>query len=292
MGESFTVLARLVLQCLKHQAFKFMKKISFFALFTIVLAGCLAACSSDKRNDVSPANTFVIVPGAWQGPGEWLTVKESLEAAGQNVVVVQLAGHEKDLTDPAIITMDTYRDQVIKAVNNVSGKVILVGHSLGGMVVSAVAEQIPGKIQRLIYVAAYVPASGQSLLDLANTDAASLLGPAISSPTPYTLDVTHSLITNIFIQDGTDAEKSLVLANYRTEPTTPFTQPVALTAANYGSVAKYYIHTGLDHAISPDLQNRMVSAAGINAVYHLNTGHSPFLSKPDSVALLLLKISK
>ncbi|MFA6083477.1 alpha/beta fold hydrolase [Mucilaginibacter sp.] len=234
----------------------------------------------------------MIIPGAWQGPSAWQSVKANLEASGQKVILIQLAGHDKDTTDPSTITMDVYRDQVVAAINGVSGKVILVGHSLGGMIASAVAEKVPAKIDRLIYVAAYVPVSGQSLLDLAQTDAQSLLGPNISSPTPYTLDVTHNLITNIFIQDGTTAEQSLVLNNYKVEPAIPFTQAVTLTAANYGIVNKFYIHTTLDHAISPDLQNRMVTAAGIKKTYSLTASHSPFLSKPDSLSTLLLNIAK
>jgi len=269
-----------------------MKKIIILALFAISLTLGITSCSKKNNDVITPANTFVIVPGAWQGPSAWQSVKADLEAKGQNVILIQLAGHESDQTDPSTITMDVYRDQVVSAINKVNGKVILVGHSLGGMIVSAVAEEIPAKIQRLVYIAAYVPVSGQSLLDLAQTDAGSLLTPALSFPTPYTLDVTHSQITNIFIQDGTTAEQNLVLTNYKVEPAIPFTQPVTLTTANYGTVSKYYIHTEQDHAITPDLQNRMVTAAGIKNTYQLNTSHSPFLSKPDSVTTMLLNIAK
>jgi len=251
-----------------------------------------AACSKDHSAVPIVSRTYVIVPGAFQGPWAWQSVKSDLEARGQNVIVVQLAGHEKDNTDPATITMDVYKKQVVDAINAVDGKVILVGHSLGGMVVADVAEQIPSKIDRLVYLAAYVPASGQSLLDLAQTDAGSLLGPNLTFSSQVTLDVNHDQILNIFIQDGSDAIKSQVLANWKIEPAIPFTNPVTLTAANYGSVSKYYIHTAQDHAISPELQNRMVASAGIKATYSLSTGHSPFLSKPDSVATLLLKIAK
>ena len=269
-----------------------MKKLIYFVLFAITASFVLSSCSKDHVDHSPVSKTYVIVHGAFQGPSAWLRVKAGLENQGQKVILIQLAGHEKDQTDPSKITMDVYRDQVVEAINGVSGKVILVGHSLGGMVISAVAEKIPAKIERLVYVAAYVPASGQSLIDLAKTDPGSLLSPALSMPTPYTLDVQHDKITNIFIQDGTDAEKNQVLTNYKVEPGQPFGQPVTLTSANYGTVDKYYIHTQQDHAISPDLQNRMVAAAGIKFVYQLNTSHSPFISKPDSVTTLLIRIAK
>jgi hypothetical protein len=96
-----------------------------------------------------------------------------------------------------------------------------------------------------------------------------------------------------FIQDGTPQVQNLVLQNYRVEPTIPLTQPVSLTAANFGSVDKVYIQTLMDHVVSPYLQNKMIAAAtGVSAVYHINTSHSAFLAKPDSVAILLTKIGQ
>lgn len=269
-----------------------MKKFIFFAIVAMTLTVLISSCSKDHDEPSLISKTYVIVPGAWQGPWAWQSVKAGLEAQGQKVIIVQLAGHEKDNTNPALINMDVYKKQVVDAINAVNGKVILVGHSLGGMIVSDVAEQIPTKIERLIYVAGYVPTSGQTLVDLANTDAGSLLGPNITSPDKVTLAVNQALLTNIFIQDGTDAEKAQVVTNYKLEPAIPFQNAVTLTSANFGSVSKYYIHTAQDHAISPDLQKRMVAAAGIKSTYSLNTGHSPFLSKPDSVTTLLLKIAQ
>jgi hypothetical protein len=102
------------------------------------------------------------------------------------------------------------------------------------------------------------------------------------------LSVVYDQIINSFIEDGTENEQSLLLANYRVEPAIPLTNAVTLTAANYGSVAKVYIKTLMDHAVTPTLQNRMLAATpGFSKVYQLNTSHCPFLVKPDSVAILL-----
>jgi len=57
-------------------------------------------------------------------------------------------------------------------------------------------------------------------------------------------------------------------------------------------VEKVYIKTLQDVVISPGLQDRMISAAGIKTVYELNTSHSPFLSQSSKVSDLLLKIGK
>jgi pimeloyl-ACP methyl ester carboxylesterase len=263
-----------------------MKKIlPFLIVATLSIFSC-------KKNDQAPP-TYVIVHGAWSAPYAWQTVADELKAAGQNVVLVELPGHGTDLTSPATLSLDAYRDKVITAINATDGRIVLVGHSLAGMVISEVAEKIPSRIEKLIYIAAYLPANGQSLLALAGTDTTSLLGQSLR-PTAdsLNLDVIRSNISDIFIQDGTDATKQLVIANYRLEPAIPFTNKITLTAQNYGTVPKFYIHTLLDHAVTYKLQQRMLAATSVNAEYQLNTSHSPFLSKPDSVTALLMKIGQ
>lgn len=248
--------------------------------------------SSCRKNETTP-KTFVLVHGAWQAPYVWQSVKAKLEQQGQKVVVVELPAHGGDNTAPQNVSITVYRDKVIEAINQESGKVILVGHSMGGVVVTAVAESIPSKIEKLIYIGAFVPANGQSLQDLALTDAQSMLGPnLIPSSDQLTLDVVSANMINIFCQDCDAATQASVISNFRVEPAIPFTNAVTVTSANYGAVNKSYIHTQLDHAIGMDLQNRMITAAGISQVYSISTGHSPFLSKPDSVTTLFMQIAK
>ncbi len=270
-----------------------MKKtiISVIALFIALVS--FAACKKDDKNSTANSKTFVLVAGAWQGAYVWQDVKSQLEKAGQKVVVVELPAHGDDNTSPATVSIDVYRDKVIDAINATGGKVILVGHSMAGVVVSTVAEKIPGQIEKLIYVAAFVPANEQSLLDLANTDVQSQLGPSlIPSADMLTLDVKEENRLNIFCQDGSTANKTLLTNKFRVEPAIPFTNKITLTSSNYGKVDKYYIHTTQDHAIGIDLQNRMITAAQISNVYSLASGHSPFLSMPDQLTQLLLSITK
>jgi pimeloyl-ACP methyl ester carboxylesterase len=161
---------------------------------------------------------------------------------------------------------------------------------MGGMVITQVAEKIPNKISKLVYIGAFLPATGQSLTDLAYSDPGSKLGPLlIPSADQLTLDVKKDSLTYLFINDGTESDKQRVLANYRPEPAIPFTGKVTLTKENFGAVEKVYIKTMQDVVISPGLQDRMIEAADIKKVYELNTSHSPFLAKPHSVSVLLIK---
>jgi pimeloyl-ACP methyl ester carboxylesterase len=269
-----------------------MKKIISHSVIALLAIFCITSC---KNNDVTipvQSKTFVLIHGAWQASFVWDSVKAQLEAAGNKVVVVELPAHGNDTTSSANVTMDIYRDKVVEAINKINGKIILVGHSMGGVVITAAAEKIPSRIEKLIYIGAFLPANGQSLIDLANTDAQSLLGPAlIPADGGLTLDINKGSITTIFCQDGTAAQMQLVVDNFRVEPAIPFGNAVTITPANFGTVDKYYIHTTLDHAVGIDLQNRMAAAANITKRYSLNTGHCPFITDVIETAQLLMQIA-
>jgi pimeloyl-ACP methyl ester carboxylesterase len=269
-----------------------MKPIRLIQLFVVACIFFLTSCS----DDAGPAQSknYVLVHGAWQAPYVWNSVKASLEKQGHKVTVIELPGHGSDQTSPGEITLDRYKEKVIDALSTIDGKVILVGHSLGGMIISSVAEAVPEKTEKLVYVAAYLPTTGQTLDGLAHTDPDSQLGGEgvlIFNNDGVTVDVKQDQIVSLFIQDGTSEVQDLVLKNYRSEPLIPFINPVSLTAENFGSVEKVFIKTLQDHVVSPSLQDRMITSGGVKSIYKINTGHSPFLSKPDSPTALLIKIS-
>jgi pimeloyl-ACP methyl ester carboxylesterase len=263
--------------------------LSAFAFSTFSL---FASCSNNDENSSLKPQTYVLVHGAWQAPYVWNEVKTELIKSGNQVIVVELPGHGADKTPPQNLSIDAYRDKVIDAISKVEGKVILVGHSMGGMVVTAVAESVPSKISKLVYIGAFLPKSEQSIGELAMTDAGSLLGPSLIEAVDHlTLDVNAKDLTNLFIPDGDAAAKQKMIDNYRSEPAIPFSNKVTLTQ-NFGSVDKVYIKTLQDKVISPKLQDQMIASAGIKTVFQVNTSHSPFLAQPKTISDLLIKIGK
>ncbi len=269
-----------------------MKKIVLMLLSGATSLFAFASCTKD---DTAPAQsqTYVLVHGAWQAPYVWDAVKTDLIKQGNKLIVVELPGHGADKTAPHLLSLDVYRDKVIESIAKLNGKVILVGHSMGGMVVSAVAEKIPSKISKLVYIGAFLPANGQALVDLAFSDPNSKLGPQlVPSADQLTIDVKRDSLTYLFINDGAQTVKDKVIINYRAEPAIPLANKAVLTDANFGAVEKVYIKTLQDVVVSPSLQDRMIAAAGIKMVYQVNTSHSPFLSQPQSITDLLVKIGQ
>ncbi|HTE24980.1 alpha/beta fold hydrolase [Flavitalea sp.] len=269
-----------------------MKKIISKTLLILLTVFSFASCRHEGVYYPDISKTFVLVHGSWQAPWVWNKVESQLIKAGQKVIVIELPAHGDDSTLPINTSLDIYRDKVIAAVNNTKGKVILVGHSLGGMITSEVAEKIPAKIERLVYIGAYIPANGQSLLDLANTDKQSLLGPAlVPSADKLTLDVQKDVLISIFCEDAPENVKKEMLERYRAEPVIPFTNKAVVTDQNFGRIQKFYLHTLQDHAVGLDLQKQMAEAAHVIKTFSLNTSHSPFLSQPDEVVKILLTIA-
>lgn len=241
---------------------------------------------------VKKAETIILVHGAWADASSWDAVVPLLKAQGHEVIAVNLAGHGKDTTSFATISFQTYVDQV-KAAIGTRTNVILVGHSFAGMVISQVAEEIPGQIKELIYLAAGLPHDGDSLLGLAKGDPASHIGKYL------TVDQAHGQAiiaregaADVFAADAPQQVQEYLAAHIQPEPLAPLATPVHLTEKNFGSIKKVYIHTLNDHAISYPAQQYMVKNSKVDQVYTLPSSHTPFISMPDKLAAIIITESR
>jgi pimeloyl-ACP methyl ester carboxylesterase len=99
---------------------------------------------------------YLLVHGAWGAAAEFDEVVKLLSDDGSRITSIDLPGHGENKAAIDKITMDAYVQTVVDTINTINEKVILVGHSLAGAIISQVAEVIPDSIDRLIYVAAIV----------------------------------------------------------------------------------------------------------------------------------------
>jgi len=258
-------------------------------ILTCLLSSGLAASTLGCASNGANATPYVVVHGSWQGASDWDDVASEMRSKGARVTVVELPAHGKDQTPLADASFEAYTAKVQAAVDEAAGPVILVGHSFGGMVISAVAEQRASKVQKLIYLGAFVPKDGDSVLALAATDKESHLGPAITlDEKAGTADVAADELEDIFCADCSASQLAGLKERYRVEPLAPLSTPVRLTTANWGKVSKYYVYTKNDHAISYGMQRSMTSKVPFEATAVLDTGHSPFVSNPSLVVSTLL----
>lgn len=269
---------------------------SISSLVVVVGMMILASCSKDddagQHEQKSPV---VLVHGAWQTSYAWEQVQANLLSDGFQMTVINLKGDGEDNTPVNELSFAGYIDQVKAVINSFNEPVILVGHSLGGAIITQTTSEIPGKIAKLVYVAGFIPQTGKSVLDYA-LDAGSILGPVLTFNADQTLAGLVNPEVNfptVFIQDGTDEQKQFVLDHYRAEPVIPLATSLNYTAESYTAIEKkYYVFTIEDNAISYPFQQQMATDASITKTFTINTGHSPFISKPTKLTAILNTIAK
>ena len=123
---------------------------------------------------------YVLVHGAWHGSWCWEKVVPILREAGHEVGAPDLRGHGEDETPAAEVTLADYAERVCDILDEQPEPVVLVGHSMGGIVTSEAAERRPEKIRLLVYLTAFLLPNGRSLLDVGQTDEESLVLPNVA----------------------------------------------------------------------------------------------------------------
>jgi pimeloyl-ACP methyl ester carboxylesterase len=113
--------------------------------------------------------TFVLVHGAWHGSWCWKRVRKALQQQGHEVFTPTLTGvGERSHLLAESIDLQTHIMDVLNLIHwEELTDFVLCGHSYAGMVVSGVADRIPHHIRSLVFLDAFVPENGESLVDFA-----------------------------------------------------------------------------------------------------------------------------
>jgi pimeloyl-ACP methyl ester carboxylesterase len=251
-------------------------------LLAALIAPAFAFSVNAKAAEKPP---IVLVHGAFEDAQVWGHVTSKLQADGYKVVAVDLPGRPGAPAAPDKVSLDLYRDTVVKALARFHHPAVVVGHSYGGIVIAATAEKEPAKIKTLVFVAAYLPHDGDSLVSMAQQDADAKIGPHLQIDKEKGIaTIEYSARADLFANGAPEALRKAIPDLVLPEPLVPLTTPVHVTAGRFGKVDKVYIHTALDQVISPSFQARMVASTPVRAEYTLQTGHTPFLTDPDGLA--------
>lgn len=234
--------------------------------------------------------TYVLVHGAWADESAWGFVRNEL-AKNANVVVVNLPAHGADAADGRGKGLNDYVKAVSDAISQQKGKVILVGHSMAGMIISQVAENMPAKIDKLVYVSAYLPKSGETVSGITNKFLNNKPIDVFEFNKDYSLvSIKKDALTNVVCADCPDYMKEIVVKYHRAEPTKAFNDKAVLTS-KFAAVPKYYISTKNDYAVPYALQQQMIKDNGtVKKVFEMETSHLPFVVKPKAFLEILTGI--
>lgn len=235
---------------------------------------------------------ILLVHGAWGGAWEFEETLEGLGKLEHQASAVDLPGHGNFKVPIAEVTMDAYVQTVVNAAEAVEGPIVLVGHSLAGAVISQVAERIPHKIERLVFVAAILPRNGQTPLELMQSDKDSeLLAQLKFSEDQSYVTIGPEAVRSVFLNDVLSPER---LANFMPhfamkQATEPFMFKAKLTDEAFGSIPKTYVRASLDKVFSFTLQSEMIKNWKVDQVVTLRSGHFPLMSAPQKLIEVLHK---
>lgn len=235
---------------------------------------------------------IVLVHGAFGGGWCWEPVVPGLEQAGHTAQAFDLPGAGDDATPAAEVTLDAYADRVCEVLAE-GPPAVLVGHSMGGVVITEAAARTPQHVNSLIYVAAFAPADGQSLIDLTQlpegaTDQVQAKLVVDGDPPVATMPADAARVAIYGCASDDAAEEAVTKRG--PQPVAPFTQRVQVpedTRAEFERLARAYVVCLQDLAIPPALQKRMLTAAGCDPVVEIDTDHAPMVSRTEKLIAVL-----
>jgi pimeloyl-ACP methyl ester carboxylesterase len=233
-------------------------------------------------------STFILLHGAWHGAWCWEKIIPLLKLQGHQVIAPDLPGHGGDHTLRNTITLDTYIQAVSKIIDSQAEPVILVGHSMAGIILSGVGELHAAKIQKMVYVSAFMLESGESLLSVMKLQkptrfSNSLLIDQAANAITISMD---TLKMCAYHQSSQQAFADLQ-ARFCVEPLAPWNTPVITTADQFGSILKVYIECRYDRTLPIATQRSFYQSIPCKLI-SLDSDHTPFYSDPAGLAHALL----
>jgi pimeloyl-ACP methyl ester carboxylesterase len=224
-----------------------------------------------------------LLPGAGLGGWIWEPVIPLLHVPA---LAVEIPGRAARPADRRRVTLESAADAIAGDIGAWEpGRIVLVGHSLGGVFLPEVARRVPDRIAALVFVAAEAPVDGDRALDLIPAPLRILLRvmwivrPGGVRPPP---SATRRALCN----DLDDATTATVVE--RIEPEAPGVYRDRVTWAGVPEVPRTYVKCLQDRSdISPARQDEMAKRLQADRVVPLETGHLPMLARPGELALVL-----
>jgi pimeloyl-ACP methyl ester carboxylesterase len=231
---------------------------------------------------------FVLVHGAFVGGWIWGPLAERLEELGHEVEAPDLPGSGEDPTPVEEVTLGAYTERILDLLDSGGTPSILVANSMGGIVISEVAARRPEMVKRLVYVAAFLPGDGQSLIDLTSLpegadDLVQRTVVVSGDPPIGTLPESTCQASN---GDCSPEVRDWAVRRTGSQVFAPLTQPVSLNP-EFDRIPRTYVVCTGDRIVPPALQWRMLGDGRVADVVELDAGHHPQLSRIDQLAGVL-----
>jgi len=233
---------------------------------------------------------FVLVHGAFCGAWIWAPLIERLEAAGHSVEAFDLPGMGNDRTPVSEITLDACAARLCAVLAGQGAPAIVVGHSMGGIIATQGAARCPNRVAALVYLAAFLPKDGQSLLDLTRLPEGAgdqVQANVVIEGEPPVAVMPDNASGPALYGCCTDEVAEWAIRQHRPQPVAPFATPVSISRGALDGINRYYVICTNDRAIPQALQRRMIAENSCVEVVELATDHTAQLSMTEELAAAL-----
>jgi pimeloyl-ACP methyl ester carboxylesterase len=238
------------------------------------------------------SSEFLLVHGMSHGGWAWDALRARLERAGHRVVAPDLPGHGRRAHERARASVAGYAQAAADAAVQAGfSHAVVVGHSMGGVVIPKVAELIPTRVRHLVFVAAVVLPDDGSLLATHLTPAAGAVVRGLVRSGGGAVQYPASLEWSRWFGDMPpgDPRVTEALARLTPQPLTPWRERVAMRRFHAMRVPCTYVRCLRDAAVPPARAAAYAARLGVTPV-DLDCAHSPMLSAPDALARILTRV--
>jgi len=231
---------------------------------------------------------YLLVHGSWHGPNCWDQLSPYLEKQGHNVDTFEFPGYGTD--GPSEVTYRDYYDHLEQAISQYKEPIVLVAHSMAGIVAGPLSDRLAEKMCHCFFVSAFIPQHGESLLDVARRYEGSQIATVMQfdhSNKRHSLDTERA--KEILYHDCTKKIKDLAAQKLRPQPFVPHQTPVEWKDDQPAKDKRTYIVCDQDRVLPPVAQLEMATQHGCRVI-HMDSGHCPLLSQPKQLAKILMDI--
>jgi len=239
-------------------------------------------------------STFVLVHGAWQSNGTWDLLAPLLEKHGHRVKTPVLSGLGTDQSrlSPDVSLARHVEDVSIELSKSPEG-VILVGHSYAGMVITGAVETNPTQVRRLVFLDAFIPEDGQSVLDLLPPEIGTYFrGVAQDHGNGWRLPGGDGQLDLWGLKPG--EARDFVRARLCDFSLRCFEVPIRIPANQKARIpATFIASVAEEYPARPFFAPFAAKARALGwEVAELKTGHDSHVERPDEVANILLSVAQ
>jgi pimeloyl-ACP methyl ester carboxylesterase len=230
--------------------------------------------------------TFVLVHGSWQGAWSWDGVRDRLRAHGHRVITPALPGRGDIAGDRSWIGHGDNAAAVLAALDaDAAGPVVLAGHSLGGTVISQVADQRPDRIARLVYCAAFVLENGESAGEVMPDQMRAAITQLAATRTDRVIPMPWELWRANFIQTAGERLARESYQRLTPEPYRPVFEPIRLRRPVHRELPASFLAFTHDQTMPPGFWHPGMSGRLNGAtVTEIDGDHEMPLTAPERLA--------